>query len=80
MLLPEHRKTLEDKVERARAILQKWKEKQGHDRCWYYPDLFKELAKILDVPLEAEPSLPPLDEFKKGCERYQQEEYNGKIE
>lgn len=78
MLLPEHRKTLEGKVERARAILQEWVEKQGHDRCWYYPDLFKELAEILEVPLTIDPKLPPLDEFKNGCERYQQEEYKEK--
>lgn len=73
-------RTLEEKVQKARAVLQEWAGKQGHDRCWYYPDLFIELAKILEVPLSIDPSLPPLEEFKKGCERYQQEEYKGKIE
>jgi hypothetical protein len=66
-----------EKVKKTKEILQEWVDKQGHDRCWYYPDLFIKLAEILDVKPSKEPKLPPLDEFKKGCERYQREEYNG---
>ncbi|MBI4175659.1 MAG: hypothetical protein HY518_00500 [Candidatus Aenigmarchaeota archaeon] len=70
----------EAKYNEARRIILEWTDKQGHDRCWYYPELYKELAKVLDVTPSADPSLPPLGEFRRGCERYQQEEYgpNGK--
>ncbi len=64
-----------EKVEKVKEVIQEWVNKQGHDRCWYYPELFKELIKILDVKPSKEPKLPPINEFKKGCERYQEEEY-----
>jgi hypothetical protein len=72
--------TLDEKVQKARAVLQEWVGKQGHERCWYYPDLFGQLAEILEVPLPPDPSLSPLEEFRRGCERYQREEYKGKTE
>lgn len=65
-----------EKVGKARSVIQEWMDKQGHDRCWYYPDLFMELATIFEVQPSKESGLPPLEEFKKGCERYQQEEYS----
>lgn len=30
----------------TKKIIQEWLDKQGHDRCWYYPDLFMKLAVI----------------------------------
>lgn len=70
--------SIEQRFNEARNVIQEWVDKQGHDRCWYYPDLFRKLAEIFEVKY-TDPGLPPLDEFKKGCERYQDEEY-GKIE
>ena len=64
-----------EKCESARAILSGWADKQGHDRCWYYPDLFRELCRALGVPEPAGSGLPPLAEFEEGCRRYQGEEY-----
>ena len=66
----------EKKYHEAQHLIQEWVNKQGHDRCWYYPDLFRKLADTFQVKLSQEPSLPPLEEFKKGCEKYQQEEYH----
>lgn len=66
--------SLEEKFDEARNIIQEWASKQGHERCWYYPDLFRKLAEIFEIEY-TNPSLPPLEEFKKGCERYQKEEY-----
>lgn len=66
---------LEEKARQARIIIQEWVGKQGHDRCWYYPDIFMKLAKVFDVKYSRELRLPPLKEFKTGCERYQEEEY-----
>lgn len=66
---------LEQKFNEAKSVIQEWVDKQGHDRCWYYPDLFRKLADIFEINCSKDPSLPPLEEFKKGCERYQKEEY-----
>ena len=66
---------IEEKLKEAREILSEWVDKQWHERCWYYPDIFKRLANILDVDISREPMLPPVDEFRRGCERYQEEEY-----
>ena len=66
---------LERKYNKARGIIQEWIDKQGHDRCWYYPDLFRRLAEIFEVRPSREPNLPPLEDFEKGCKRYQNEEY-----
>lgn len=60
---------------KVRKTVQTWLDKQGHDRCWYYPDLFKEIATALDLKPTVEPKLPTLEEFREGCRRYQAEEY-----
>ena len=65
----------EERYIQAQAVLQRWVNQQGHDRCWYYPDLFRELAVILEVTPTKDPSLPSLEEFKRGCEQYQREEF-----
>lgn len=59
----------------ARQIVQTWIDQQGHDRCWYYPDLFRRLASLFGLPATKEPRLPPRNEFEAGCRRYQDEEY-----
>lgn len=61
--------------ERAKAILQEWIDQQGHERCWYYPDLFNRLIKVYGIETTKEPNLPPRCEFEEGCRRYQEEEY-----
>jgi len=66
-------------MDEIRAIVQEWLDKQNHDRCWYYPDLFRHLAEILNITPTIQPSLPPRDEFEKGCSKYQNEEYGEKI-
>ena len=63
------------KFEDAKRIIQDWVDKQGHDRCWYYPELFRKLIKIFEIIPSKDPSLPSLEDFKKGCEKYQTEEY-----
>ena len=63
-----------EKCNEAAKLLQEWTDKQGHDRCWYYPDIFCRLCEIYGI-MPGEVKLPPLDEFKGGCERYQKEEF-----
>lgn len=64
-----------EKCKEAEAIIQEWANKQGHDRCWYYPDLFRRLAVVFELDLQPGP-LPPRKEFEEGCRRYQCEEYS----
>lgn len=64
-----------EKCEKAKVIIQEWTNKQGHDRCWYYPDLFRQLAKVFEMELQPG-SLPPRQEFEMGCLKYQCEEYS----
>jgi hypothetical protein len=66
-------------LDQARALLQGWVDKQGHDRCWYYPEVFRELAALLGVKATVPEGLPPRPEFEVGCRRYQDEEYNGTV-
>ncbi len=66
---------LEKKYLEAKKVLQGWTDKQEHDRCWYYPDLFRKLIDIFEIKPSKEARLPPLEEFKRGCEKYQREEY-----
>lgn len=66
-----------DPIAILRRITQAWLDKQGHDRCWYYPDLFREIAKTLGLKPSKLPALPSLPQFQEGCRRYQREEYRG---
>lgn len=64
--------------EEARLLLQEWVDQQGHNRCWYYPELFNELVKIFHIQPSVEPKLPPRSDFREGCRRYEEEQYRGK--
>lgn len=70
------------KIENIRQVVLQWASQQGHNKCWYYPDLFNELIEILGIkPNEYIPTnqtLPSVEEFKKGCERYQRDLYDRK--
>jgi len=68
--------SIDDKFKEAKQVIQEWVDKQGHERCWYYPELFNQLVKIFDIHPSKDSALPPLEEFKLGCERYQREEYH----
>lgn len=57
------------------GLLQQWVDKQGHDRCHYYPDIFQAICRVLGVKPRQDPGLPPRAEFEQGCRRYQREQY-----
>jgi hypothetical protein len=61
-------------VRQATQIVSDWTSKQGHDRCWYYPELFNELAALLGIEAR-DPGLPSRQEFELGCRRYRAEQY-----
>lgn len=64
----------------VRDLIVEWDSKKGHDRCWYYPDLFKKIAKLTGVELTQEPELPSRKEFEEGCCRYQNEQFKKEAE
>lgn len=66
---------LESELKQVRQITQTWLDQQGHNRCWYYPELFVRLAELLGLKMTVQPSLPPRAEFEAGCKRYQHEEF-----
>lgn len=70
--------TPEQKLSRIEHLVQEWMDKQGHERCWYYPDLFRQIADVLEIEANIAPALPPREEFEHGCRRYQDEEYGKK--
>lgn len=63
------------KCEETKRVMQEWVDKQGHDRCWYYPELFRKLVALHGVEATKEPALPPEQEFEGGCKRFKEEEY-----
>ena len=66
-----------ERLAAARRITQEWIDQHGHERCWYYPDLFERIAECLEVVPTVGPGLPPRAEFEAGCRRYQDEQYSG---
>jgi len=59
----------------VRQITQEWLNQQGHNRCWYYPELFAKLAETLGLQITVDPALPPRPEFEEGCRKFQNEEF-----
>lgn len=64
-----------EKLEQIRQVILEWDSKKGHDRCWYYPDLFHEIANIVGVHLVQPTEKLSREEFEEGCRMYQQQEY-----
>lgn len=73
MILSFHKEA--DKTYEARFALMEWINKQGHERCWYYPEIFRKLCGVLGVTITKPMNLPPRPEFGKGCDRYEREVY-----
>lgn len=65
----------ESPAEAARKKIEEWAAKQSHDKCWYYPDIFKEVAEALGAKIDFPKGLPSREEFEEGCRKYQDEQY-----
>jgi hypothetical protein len=64
-----------DKLKTINDELTRWIGQQGHDSCWFYPEIFNRLCEILNIPVP-ERNLPPEEEFENGCHRYRKEIYD----
>lgn len=60
----------------ARQVVIDWYTKQGHERCHYYPELFRRLCVAFGITVHDDfKDLPSLEEFNFGCQRFQCELY-----
>ena len=64
-----------EKHDQAKSVVQEWIDKQGHERCWYYPELFQQLVDLFEITPSLDLALPPRCDFEEGCKRYQHEQY-----
>ena len=65
----------QDKYFDIYEILCEYNSKQGHDKCWFYPELFDKLLKVYKIP-KVESNLPPKEEFKEYCDIYREKVYS----
>ncbi len=61
------------KLFQIEQAVRKWMNKQGHDRCWYYPEIFQEIIEILEIKELVHYTAIDRKEFEGGCHRYQDE-------
>lgn len=62
--------------ERAKNILQRWADGQGHSRCHWHPEVLQELCRLFDITPSVPIIRPPVAEFRAGCELFTIQEYN----
>lgn len=66
----------QNKIKEIEKLLIEWDTKQNHDACWYYPEIFKKIGKVLGLNLKGGFVYISKDEFCSGCKRFQDEHYN----
>lgn len=75
---PNPTQSTSQKLNHIKNLVQEWLNKQSHQRCWYYPEIFNKVAEYLGLKQELPSELPSRCEFEEGCKRYQDEEYGTK--
>jgi hypothetical protein len=55
--------------------IQSWLDKQGQDKCHYYPEIFQKIAELLQIKNNLVNALPPEEEFQSGCDKYRKDLY-----
>lgn len=69
-----------EQINQIKTLIKEWLQKHGHDKCWYYPDIFCRIAEIVGVEItEEQLSLPPEDEFEENCHIYRKKLYHPPI-
>ncbi len=69
---------IKKRYELIKERVQTWLDKQGHDKCHYYPEIFEDITDILGIKSSEDLKLPPRSEFEAGCKEYQDKLYNPK--
>ena len=63
--------------DKVATLIREWMMQRDHDSCWYYPEIFQEIATALDVHVNLEiPKIPKAD-FLDGCQRFADQVYVG---
>lgn len=57
--------------------LLEWTRKQGHDVCWYYPEIFQAICLLHGIMIS--PCLPKREHFRIGCKIYETEIFENPI-
>ncbi len=71
----EYYKFLEDTYDQTLDIVEEFLNKEGQNKCHYYPDLFNKLAELYSLKTHNLDTLPPRKEFEEGCKKHQDELY-----
>lgn len=58
-------------------LVKEWDQKQGHDKCHYYPEIFGAIASKLGIVLKNDPLNVTEAEFRQGCDQYTKELFHG---
>ena len=73
-----HESKASERLSQIRTLVEEWATKQGHERCWYYPEVFRAIAEICGSNvsfLGCEIGWPTRAEFEAGCRKYTDEQY-----
>jgi UDP-glucose 6-dehydrogenase len=62
------------KCEDTRSLLLELANRQGHDRCWWNPEILQQLFAIHEIVVPS-PILPTESEFREGCNTFTEELY-----
>lgn len=68
-----------DRLATITKVVTEWQAKEGHDACWYYPDLFAQIMTALNIEPKLH-SVPPRGQFEDGCRKFQDQTYGPKQE
>lgn len=64
-----------NKLDLIKNEVQAWLDKQGHDQCWFYPEILQKIVDILEIKATIDPNLPTEEQFKEGCKVFCLEKY-----
>lgn len=64
------------RIKEVKKLVEEFANTQGHNKCWFYPDIFNKLAKLLNIPIKQ--AAISRSEFEAGCKQYQDEIFGKK--
>lgn len=62
-------------IEEIRNAVREWIGQRGHEACWYYPEIFLKIGKLLGIEDVPQAPLVTREEFVAGCTKFAEELY-----
>lgn len=59
-------------IQSVRQAVEEWNNKQGHDKCHYYPEIFRKILDLLGIPENKNVELSEA-EFQSGCDIFRKD-------